>query len=162
MEPHTWQELFDYNYWCHRRLWACLMQLSDEQFTQEHDGGWSIQLHAFHAMAVEAWWFHFLETGEVKFLEPEQLPDLADLCAQWDQIETQVRGYLARLTPAELERDVMPSFWKDKHPIQVRQALFQLVNHSTDHRAQILSYVRRFGALTLEQDFLEYLFTKQG
>lgn len=33
----------------------------------------------------------------------------------------------------------------------------QVLNHSTDHRAQLLNTIRELGGLTDEQDYLTYL-----
>ncbi|NDJ75429.1 MAG: hypothetical protein GYB65_04145, partial [Chloroflexi bacterium] len=79
--------------------------------------------------------------------------------ARWDAVEREVRAYIDALTSEELQRPVKPSFWDpDERPIMVREALVQVANHSTDHRAQIMAMLHtQFGAPTVEQDFLSYL-----
>lgn len=155
--------LFDYNFWAHRRVWDCVMQLTDEQFKHERDYSiGSIYIHCLHTMAVEHWWFHFMKTGELDFFEPEDYPHRIAIRARWDTVEADIRAYLEALTPAELEREVRPPFWEDgRQPIKVWEAIFQVLNHSTDHRAQILAELHTLGAPTVGQDFLDYLFAKQ-
>jgi uncharacterized damage-inducible protein DinB len=38
----------------------------------------------------------------------------------------------------------------------------QVINHSTDHRAQMLAGLHRLGAPTVGQDLLDYLFMQQS
>lgn len=153
----------DYNFWANRQVWECVKQLTDEQFLQELDySHGSIYLQSLHIMSVESWWFHFLKTGELVFLEPEDYPDRASISLEWDHVETEVRAYLNTLTAQELEREVRPEFWEEgQQPIKVWEAIFQVLNHSTDHRAQILSGLKQLNAPTIGQDFLDYLFAKQ-
>lgn len=164
MTPAYFQELYDFNYWNNHRVWDCLMTLSDEQVVQAVDeSDWSLLIHCLHIIAVEDWWVRFLATGEVQFLDWDAFPDRAALQAQWAITEPMVQAYVAGLTPEELQREVRPPFWENgQGPIKVHQALTQVAFHSADHRAQMLLHIRRFGGPAVEQDFLGYLFAKQG
>lgn len=155
-------ELFDYNYWAHRKVWDCVTQLSDEQFKHELDYSiGSIWIQCLHTMAVEHWWFHFLGEGILDFLEAEDYPTREAIRAKWDDVETYVRAYLNTLTPQEVEREVRPSFWDDdKPPVKVWEGILQVANHSTDHRAQTLAGLYRLGGPTVGQDVLDYIFEK--
>lgn len=163
MTPAYFQELYDFNDWNNRRVWECLLSLPEEQMTQSVDAAdWSLHIHCFHLISVEEWWIRFLATGEVKFLDLDAFPNRATLRPQWDLTTVMVRDYVTALTPDALQRTVRPSFWKNSQgPIQVHQALTQVAMHSADHRAQMLTHIRRFGGPTVEQDFLGYLFEKQ-
>jgi uncharacterized damage-inducible protein DinB len=156
-------ELYDYDAWANRRVWECVMQLSAEQFNQELDHSLgSIWNQVLHTLAVESWWFKFLSTGELEFVDEETMTTRPAIRAAWDGVAAMIRDYLARLTPEELERSVRPSFWEDDNkPIKVWQALLQVANHSTDHRAQTMAGLQRLGAPTVGQDVLDYLFEKQ-
>ncbi len=35
MNPDYFRTLFGYNFWADRKLWDCIMQLSEEQFTRD-------------------------------------------------------------------------------------------------------------------------------
>lgn len=162
MAPEFFRELYDYNFWADRRVWTCIEALSEARFKQKTDyAHGALRDQALHTMGVEYWWLHFLATGELDFIDPEAYPTRASLRARWDEVERQVRAYLAGLTDAELEREVRPEFWDEGgRPIRVRQALFQVANHSTDHRAQMLAVIHRLGGETVGQDFLDYLFER--
>lgn len=158
MEPSVWQELYDYNFWANRRVWALVTALDESLFDRALGGDRrSLRVQCIHILAVEYWWIHFLQTGVVEFLDDEQLLTHADVREAWDRVEEMVRGYLAELTPSELTRTVRPTFWQDPWAVQAWQGLMQVLNHSTDHRAQLLDAVRELGGPTDEQDYLTYL-----
>jgi uncharacterized damage-inducible protein DinB len=165
MDKHHFQMLYDYNFQANRKVWDCVMELTDEQFHQPLDFSvGSIHDQCVHTMAVEHWWPHFLMTGELDFLDQDQYPTRELIRQQWDAVEVKIHAYLDTLTPQELERNVRPPEpeWNaDKKPIKVWQVLVQVANHSTDHRAQTLAMIHRLGGETIEQDFLNYLFDLQ-
>lgn len=158
MEPSLWQELYDYNFWANRRVWEFVMALDESLFDAPvGDDRRSIRTQCVHILAVEYWWLRFLETGVVEFLDEDALLTREEVRAAWDDVEAMVRSYLARMTASDLERTVRPTFWNDPWSVQAWQGLMQVLNHSTDHRAQLLDTVRELGGATDEQDYLSYL-----
>jgi uncharacterized damage-inducible protein DinB len=164
MEGPYFAEFFEYNCWAHGKVWECVSQLSDEAYRQDlHYSVGTIHDQVTHTLSVEHWWFTYLSTGELHFLDLDRLTTREAIRAQWDATAALIRAYLARLTPVELAREVRPKFWPPEHrPIRVYQAITQVLNHSTDHRAQILAGLHRLGAPTVGQDFLDYLFARQS
>jgi uncharacterized damage-inducible protein DinB len=109
-------------------------------------------------MGVEFWWFRFLRTGNVEFLDSDDYPTRAAVRARWDTIEQEVTRYLASVTPDDLTRLVKPAVWDaDDPPVQAWQAMFQVANHSTDHRAQTLASIHLLGGSMVQQDYLDYI-----
>jgi uncharacterized damage-inducible protein DinB len=161
MNQDFFVQLYDYNFWADHKFFECVLALSDDQFYQEIDfSAGAICNHLVHILAVEYWWIHFLRTGQLDFpFDDEVHYPREELRRKWDEVEREVRGYLATLTPEELQRTVKPSFWDESEAsVTVAQALFQVANHSMDHRTQALAMMHtRFGAPTFEQDFLNYL-----
>lgn len=158
MDVTHWQELFDYNFWANRRVWECVIAVDRARFDQPFpDGRPSLMAQCVHILGVESWWIHFLQTGVVEFVDEDQFHTQEDVRALWNQVEVNVKGYLAQLTPADLTRNVRPTFWEDPWSVQAWQGLMQVLNHSTDHRAQLLDSVRELGGPTEEQDYLSYL-----
>lgn len=158
MEAPFWQELYDYNFWANRRVWQKIMALDEALFDQPFSGERpSLREQCIHVLSVEYWWPHFLQTGVVDFLDVEPLQTRADVRAAWDGVEAKVRAYLATVTPEDLARTVRPTFWQDPWSVQAWQGLMQVLNHSTDHRAQLLDAIRELGGATVEQDYLTYL-----
>lgn len=162
--PHL-RELFDYNHWAHRRVWDCIMHLSDDQFDQPlaYSVG-SIREQVLHTMNVELRFLHFFQTEEwILFpLERDTLTDRTSIRARWDEIDAAGQAYLREMTDADLVR-VMTYQFPDRPPSQnqVWQLLMQVYSHSLDHRAQILAMLHELGAPTVAQDYIRYLGEKQ-
>lgn len=162
MTPQIFQDMFAYTFWADRRVWECLDALSDEQFNETGEGQDSLHDEALHTMGVEHWWLVFIATGRLWFLEENEYPTRASIRTMWNRIEENVMRFLSTITEQDLQREVRPDFWQEgRKPIPVWQALFQVANHSTDHRAQMLARIKQFGGKTVEQDFLGYLVEKQ-
>lgn len=155
-------ELFDYTDWANRCVWDCVMQLSQADFEKQlsYSVG-SIHVQCVHMMSTEYWWLGYLRTGESKFISDEETDhyrDRAKLRTRWDDVTATNKAYLASVTDEELGRTVRPNWFSEsKAGITVAQALTQVANHSTDHRAQILAMLHTLGAEGVEQDFLNYL-----
>lgn len=164
MDAQVFVTLYDYNAWANRRVWDCVMQLSDTQFDQEIDYSiGAIHTQVAHMMGVEYWWFQFLRTGELKFVTEADIVSRATIRARWDDTEQIIREYVSRLTSYELQREVKPPFWEPEKPaLKVYEALFQVANHSLDHRAQTLAGLARLGGPTTPQDFIFYKFDRAG
>lgn len=162
MTPQIFQDIFAYTFWADRQVWKCLDGLSDEQLNQASEGRDSLHDEALHTMAVEHWWLVFIASGRLWFLEENEYPTRASIRTMWDRIEENVTRFLSTLTEQDLQREVRPNFWPEgRKPIPVWQALFQVANHSTDHRAQMLAHIKQLGGKTVEQDYLGFLVEKQ-
>lgn len=159
MDKTYFRDLYTYTFWADRQVWNCITTLTEDQFKYDLDYSLgSIWVQCVHMMAVEYWWLTYLSTGELDFLDLEDYPTFDSIRAKWDQVEAMVMRYLDTLTPDELTRQVHPDFWDElEPPIFVWQALLQVANHSTDHRAQILAGLHQLGAPTVGQDYLSYL-----
>ena len=158
MEIALWQEFFDYNFWANRRVQERVIAIDADLFDKPlADGSQSLLLQCVHILGVESWWIHFLQTGVVEFVDDSQFHTHEDVRVAWEQVEAKVQGYLAQVTLAELTRIVRPTFWRDPWSVQAWQGLYQVLNHSTDHRAQLLDSVRLLGGPPEEQDYLSYL-----
>ena len=158
-------ELYGYTDWANRRVWDCVMKLSQEDFEKHLTFSiGSIYEQCTHTMGVEYWWPHYLKTDEVRFMSDEErklYTDRALLRQRWDEISAANQAYVATLTDDDLQRTVQLPFWKDKDiAITVAQALTQVVNHSTDHRSQIMAMLHTLGGDGVEQDYLMYLHQK--
>ncbi|HEY7833041.1 MAG TPA: DinB family protein [Ktedonobacterales bacterium] len=160
MDPAVFREIYAYTFWADRQLWTCIEQLTEEQFTQPVDfSRGSLREQCIHIMGVEFWWFRFLSTGNLEFLDASDYPTRAAVRARWDTIEAEVTRYLASVTSDDLTRLVKPEeVWdKEDQPVRAWQAMFQVANHSTDHRAQTLATIHQLGGPNVEQDYLTYL-----
>lgn len=157
MNADAFRYLYEYHFSENRKLWdKLIMALSQTQFTQPiaYSVG-SIRNQIVHLMEVDEAWFIGLRGAE---FPPEMSIDENDrqlIRARWDGVEHDMRAYLANL------RDDMlftkPLEGEDENLI-VWQVLLQVVNHGTDHRAQLLRAIHDVGFRTPPQDFIFHVY----
>jgi uncharacterized damage-inducible protein DinB len=158
MNANSFRKFYDYHFAENRKLWdRYIAQLSEEQFTQHktYSHG-SVRDQIIHLMSVDDAWFSDLRGVEIsESTNPADLQDREDIRAYWDRVEQNMRSYLA-----ELRDDMLfdqPLEGEDKDLI-LWQVLLHVVNHGTDHRAQILRLLNDLGVETNYQDYIFYVY----
>jgi uncharacterized damage-inducible protein DinB len=159
MNADAFRYLYEYHFSENRSLWDRLvMPLTDEQFLRPsaYSVG-SVRNQTVHLMNVEDTWFSPLRGEEVpEWLVAEDFPDRATIRAYWDGVEQRMREVLAGLSDDMLfEKPFGPG--EDENLI-LWQVLIQVVNHGTDHRAQVLRLINDLQVKTPPQDFIFYVF----
>lgn len=160
------QSFVRYNYQAHRHLWDCIDQLNDIQFVEEiaYSIG-SLRNHYVHLIGVDSRWLARLQGNPVPTKPPEdQLNTRSIVKARWLEVETTVLGYLDSVTENNLFEVIeydMPHRGGIKRNTRA-EILLHLVNHGTDHRAQMLSILHHMGAPTFEQDYAIHLWSQNG
>ncbi|GAB4569454.1 MAG: hypothetical protein Kow0077_02010 [Anaerolineae bacterium] len=149
MNADHFRQLYEYHRYINRKLWdTCITPLSDAQFTQ--DVGYSvgsIRNQLVHLMSVEERWFAGLRGVELPdHANLEHYPDRATLRAKWDAVEAEIQAYLEALDDTELGQAFTDH-------LQVWEVLFHVLNHATDHRAQLLAALASLGIPTFPQDY---------
>jgi len=162
MDPIQLRELFDYTYWAFDRVWAAIDRLDDAQFTA--DLGYSlgsIRNQVLHLISGHRRWMCRLQGASLApHLEFDDFQSRASVKAEWDQAREECLRYVGSLTQADLDQVVPYEIPSRQIEAASRrsQILIHLVNHSTDHRSQILALLNsRLGIATPEQDFIIYL-----
>lgn len=165
MDADMIRELYDYHMALNRRVWnECIMQLTDDQFIQTLDySQGSIRSQTVHMTSVDRRWFAGLQGQEIGHLQPEDFADRVAVRAQWDEVEARMNRYLEMLTTDTLRQPVrFASNRMGEVEIIPWEVLLHVVNHGTDHRAQVLAMLHQLGAPTLEQDLMIYLWAKKA
>jgi uncharacterized damage-inducible protein DinB len=160
MNADAFRYLYEYHFSENRRMWEeCIVPLSLEQFTQaaEYSIG-SVREQVLHLMDVDELWF-----CELRGVSPsEPMPassgdDRALIRARWDGVEMNMREYLSLLRDEMLLDKPIKEPEEDKD-LTVWQVLLHVVNHGTDHRAQLLRLLHDLGVKTTSQDFIFYVY----
>jgi uncharacterized damage-inducible protein DinB len=89
-------------------------------------------------------------------LDPADFDDRSKLRAHWDAVEQTMRAYLENLQDEALTQKPFPD-GEDKDLI-TWQVLLHVVNHGTDHRAQLLRSLNDLGVKTSSQDYIFYVY----
>ena len=158
MNADAFRHFYEYHFAENRKMWdECVTPLSHEQFTQDVDySHGSVRDQIVHLMSVDDTWFGGLRGAEIPApLNPADFDDRESIRAHWDDVERHMRDYLARL------RDDMlfdkPLAGEDKDLI-LWQVLLHVVNHGTDHRAQLLRLLNDLGVETRYQDYIFFVY----
>ena len=160
MNADAFRYLYDYHFTENRRLWDnCVTPLSPEQFTRNvaYSHG-SVRDQIIHLVDVDELWF-----SELRGIQPSEpfpaasLDDRNEIRTKWDRVEQSMRAYLAQLRDEMLSDKPIEEPEEDKGLI-VWQVLLHVVNHGTDHRAQLLRLIHDLGVKTTSQDFIFYIY----
>jgi uncharacterized damage-inducible protein DinB len=159
MNADAFRHLYGYHFSENRITWdKYVMQLTDAQFTQpaSYSHG-SVRDQIVHLMSADEMWFSELQNAKPPEPFPAEINDRAAIRARWDRIERGMRNYLASLQDdmlfqkpiVEPEEDQVLFAW---------QVLLHVVNHATDHRAQLLRQINDLGVKTVSQDYIFYVY----
>jgi uncharacterized damage-inducible protein DinB len=160
MDAEAFRHFYDYHFTENRKIWDNYVTLlSYEQFTQAVDySHGSVRDQIVHLMSADEMWF-----CELRGIEPsEPLPsahidDRESIRSHWDRVEQSMRDYLAGLRDDMLFDKPIEDPEEDKDLI-VWQVLLHVVNHGTDHRAQLLRLLSDLGVKTTAQDYIFYVY----
>ncbi|MBC8170217.1 MAG: DinB family protein [Anaerolineae bacterium] len=160
--------IITYNYAVHQQLWDSIMHLTDEQYVQSVDySTGSIRNHIVHLASADQRWIARVNGDPLPDrLNAEDFPDRASARQKWAEVETHVTGTVQALDDAALQK-VIHYELKRANDITIQaatpvwQILAHIVNHGTDHRAQVLAILHGFEAPTFEQDLMIYLWDQQ-
>jgi uncharacterized damage-inducible protein DinB len=160
MNADAFRHFYDYHFAENRKIWdTYVTPLSHEQFTQEVDySHGSVRDQIIHLMSVDDAWFSELRGVEPSEpFPPANLDDRESIRAHWDRVERKMRDYLAELRDDMLFDKPIEEPEEDKDLI-VWQVLLHVVNHGTDHRAQLLRLLNDLGVKTTSQDYIFYVY----
>ncbi len=159
MNADAFRHFYNYHFDENRKIWdQYIPLLSQEQFTQEvgYSHG-SLRNQLVHIMRADNTWFCELRGIDVpKDFDPADFDDRQVLRARWDSVEQAMRDYLANLRDDMLFTKPFPA-GEDENLI-VWQVLLHVVNHGTDHRAQLLRLLHDLGVKTTSQDYIFYVY----
>jgi uncharacterized damage-inducible protein DinB len=159
MNANAFRHFYDYHFAENRKLWDYVTPLPQEQFTQAvtYSRG-SVQDQILHLISCDDVWFSELRGVEFAGdLNPADFHDRESIRAHWDNVEQKMRDYLAELQDEMLFDKPIEEPEEDKDLI-VWQVLLHVVNHGTDHRAQVLRLLNDLGVKTEYQDYIFYVY----
>jgi uncharacterized damage-inducible protein DinB len=160
MNANAFRHFYDYHFTENRKVWdSYITQLSHAQFTQGVDySHGSVREQIVHLISADDTWF-----SELRGVEPSEpfplanFDDRNNLRAYWDGVEQGMRAYLAELRDEMLFEKPIQEPLEDQ-ALSVWQVLLHVVNHGTDHRAQILRLINDLGVKTMSQDYIFYVY----
>jgi len=161
MDTEMVMTLFNYFTWARNELLDAAAGLTAKQLRQaDAPGGYGSIHDTLTHMAVSEWMWLERIAGR----SPTEMPsganfaDLTALRAYWDEVHSHTITYLDSLTSAELGREM---HYRNTQGREFRRrvwhVLFHVVNHQTEHRAQIAALLTRAGLAPPATDLVVYL-----
>jgi uncharacterized damage-inducible protein DinB len=160
MDANAFRYFYEYHFTENRKIWeSYIMPLSHEQFTRYVDYSLgSVRDQIVHLMNADDTWFSELRGIETSGpFEPAAMEGRESIRAHWDSVEQNMRDYLANLRDDMLFEKPIAVQEEDKDLI-LWQVLLHVVNHGTDHRAQLLRLLHDLGVKTTSQDLIFYVY----
>lgn len=152
--------LYDYNAWAHAQVWQAMKSLDEEQFTQSFDYSLgSLRDHLVHVASVDArWWARVRGADKLPLrLNPADFPTREDVSRLWSVVYHDISMVLEHMDDDFVTEDITYTARGEERTNPAWQILLHVVNHGTDHRAQMLYLLHQLGVKTTEQDFVYYL-----
>ena len=151
--------LFAYNRWADHRVLEACRKLTAEQYVAEPVPGWSsVRSSIVHiAVVTEGWLSGFGGESDRDVLTEAELPTVDDAERLLDR-GNQLFYYnlVPKLTPLWLAtpQTIRSRFGCDDAPPWI--VLRHIVNHSTYHRGQVASKLKRLGVEPPSTDFIDW------
>ena len=152
--------LFTFNRWANTRMLDACRKLRPEQYAAEPVPGWtSVRATVWHIAVVTEGWLRGLANDP-----DESFPTEAELATVDDSQRLLQRAYrrfeelLPALTPDWLATPVTYSRRGRSATLPPWVVLRHIVNHTTYHRGQVASKLKRFGVQQAETDFVYWVF----
>lgn len=153
----AFRHLYDYHFAQNRVLWEHASSLTPEQLARPaaYSLG-SVRDQLRHLVGVDDVWFSQILDVE-PLPPPDPSADLAAIATYRDEVESRARGYLDTLHGAALVTKPFPDHPEDGE-LLLWQVLVHVVNHGTDHRAQLLRTLNDLGVPTRSQVYVFYAY----
>jgi uncharacterized damage-inducible protein DinB len=159
MNVDAFRHFYDYHFGGNRTMWDThITALTQAEFTQAvaYSQG-SVCKQVVHMMNVDDIWFaDAAGIAPLDELAGAALEDRAAIRAQWDAVEARMRDHLGTLTDDMLTSKPFPP--GEDENLGLWQVLLHVVNHGTDHRAQVLRALHDLGQDTKGQDYIFYVY----
>ncbi len=149
--------LYAFNHWANRRVLDACRKLTPEQYVAEPVPGWSsVRSTIYHIAVVTEVWLRMVAGETVENVAAEaDVPTVDDAEHLLDRAYQIFNDVFPTLTPEQL---ATPRTFRGRGRVAVLPpwaVLRHVVNHSTYHRGQVASKLKRFG---IEQPATDLVF----
>jgi len=152
-------ELFDYNAWANRTIFAAVARLPEQQYFRDLQSSYGgVHGTLCHIVWAEQLWLHRW-VGKPNPAVPQgtDLQSLADVRRRWEAVEGERGTFVLGLTDGDLEKTrlVKPSSGGE-YVHTFRQMFRHFINHSSYHRGQTVTLLRQLGSVPPSTDLILY------
>lgn len=143
----------EYMLWADEKIWGYVKTLTDEEFSLvvSNQSG-SIHERYLHMAQGHSQWLHLWIEKEQEKIELEKL-SRNDLFSYLNSINRRIVG-LAHSNDIDAIKN---PFRSAETPLMLEEMIFNIINHATYHRAQIVTLLRILGKDVAMTDYVPYL-----
>jgi len=148
--------LYAFNRWANDKMLDACRKLTPEQFTAEPVPGWtSVRTTLWHIVIVTEGWLRTLSDDPDQSFPPEaDVATVDDAARILDRAYAILNAVLPKLSPEVLETPRTFSRRGRTAVLPPWVVLRHVVNHTTYHRGQVASKLKRFGIQQAETDLV--------
>src|SRR5262245_429246 len=152
--------LYAFNAWANNKMLDACRKLSPEQYAAEPVPGWApIRFTVYHIVVVTDGWLRgLLNDPDQSFPTEAEVATPDDAARILDRASGNVNALLSTLTPELLATPRRLSRGGRVAVLPPWVALRHVVNHTTYHRGQIASKLKRFSVQLPETDLIFWAF----
>ena len=152
--------LFAFNRWANAKMLDACRKLTPEQYVAEPVPDWpSVRSTVFHIVVVTELWLRGLESDPDASIPTEaEVATIEDAERLLDRAYQRFDRLLPALTPERLATPITLQRRGRTATLPPWAVLRHLVNHTTYHRGQVASKLKRFGIQQPETDFVYWCF----
>ena len=141
--------LFEYDRWATNRLLETVATLPEDQYMKDlgssFGGVRGTLVHIYGADWV--WLQRWRGNSPSALIKEEEIPTLQMLKQRWEDLRTELDGFLGSVTEEKLQASLGYRDTKGvPYSLPLYQQLQHRINHSTYHRGQIVTFLRQLGA----------------
>jgi uncharacterized damage-inducible protein DinB len=152
--------LYAFNRWANAKMVEACRQLTPEQYAAEPVPGWSsVRATVYHIAIVTDGWLRSLANDPDDSVPTEaELATVEDAARLLDRAYRRFEELSPTLTPERLNTLVTLRRRGRTATLPPWAVLRHIVNHTTYHRGQVASKLKRFGVQQPATDFVSWVF----
>lgn len=161
MHANDVEVLFNYSAWANQRILDATARLTSEQFLAQTDpNGNSVRDILVHMLGAAWIWRMRLQHGAAptRLLDPADFPTYNALVERWHEEQAGWNGYVGGLVDDEVNRPVLYRNTKGElFEAVMWQILLHVVNHGTQHRAEVAQILTGYGCSPGDVDMIVFV-----
>ncbi|HTR99702.1 MAG TPA: DinB family protein [Bacteroidota bacterium] len=142
------RRLLAFSSWASNRIFEAVAGLPPEEFTRDMKAS-HVSIHGTltHMVGAEKMWLsRMVGNPDRAFLKPPDVPTLADLRNTWEETGFNTAKFVGTMTDRKLQETFPMTTSTGQQLTQAYgDALQHVVDHSTYHRAQVVTLLRQMG-----------------
>ena len=149
----VFKNLADYHLWAGRKIRSMLDTLSDEQFTQDVGGKSARNLCEHIVAALETCFYLAGKDSDKSVFDRIETYSKNDLMDRWNQLDKRLSQDIRTIPQDKIS---VPHISEEPFEMDVMDFYLQYLLHTTHHRGQLVTILRKLGVEVTDTDYLNF------